>query len=202
METLKKNVLALVFDAATTYADWTNLIDVLAAEGKTTGSPTEANVNYTKLNNSRMRRWDKTFQLSQDDLKQLGKMKKNMAWLVLTESWCGDAAPSLPVMHKIAEASSFINFRVAQRDKHPELMEQFLTNGSKSIPKLIAFDPSSFKVLFTWGPRPEELTKMVTDYKETHGKITPEFREEIQKWYNANKGESIKKELMALLALE
>lgn len=202
METLKKNVLASVFDTAITYNEWAYLVDKLASEGKTTGSQTEANINYTKLNSSRMRRWHKTFQLSEEDLKKLGKLNKNMAWLVLTESWCGDAAPSLPVMNEIAEASLFIDFRVAQRDKHPELMEQFLTNGSKSIPKLIAFEPSSFKVLFTWGPRPEDLTKMVTEFKEIHGKITPEFREEIQKWYNANKGESIKKELMALLPLK
>ena len=202
METLKKNVLASVFDAAVTYSDWANLVDMLATEGRTTGSQTEANINYTKLNSSRMRRWHKTFQLSEEDFKQLGKLNKSMAWLVLTESWCGDAAPSLPVMNKIVESSQYIDFKVAERDKSPELIELFLTNGSKSIPKLIAFDQSSFEVLFTWGPRPEALTKMVTEFKEIHGKITPEFREEIQKWYNSNKGESIKRELLALLPLK
>ena len=70
----------------------------------------------------------------------MSQLKDNFTLLVLAEGWCGDAAQILPVINKIAEYSSLIDLKVVCRDENPELMDQFLTNGSKSIPKVIIID--------------------------------------------------------------
>ena len=92
-----------------------------------------------------------------------------MTWLVITESWCGDASPSLPVMNKIAELSSHLELRIVLRDEHPELMDVFLTNGARSIPKLIVLDGNTNDVLGEWGPRSPKATEMVMDEKKRYG---------------------------------
>ena len=79
------------------------------------------------------------------------------------------------------------------------LMNQFLTNGSKSIPKLIAIDDSTDRVVHTWGPRPSTATEMVKDYKDVHGSLDAAFKEELQIWYNKDKGKTIEQDLIELL---
>jgi thiol-disulfide isomerase/thioredoxin len=147
-----------------------------------------------------MKRWDKTVKVSEEIEKRIAKFNQKITWLVLTESWCGDAAHLMPVMNKIAELNENIDFKVILRDKNDELMNQFLTNGSKSIPKLIVIDNETGDVLNSYGPRPNEATKMVSDYKNDHGKLTLEFKEDLQRWYNKDKGQSTLKDLTAMLS--
>ena len=149
-----------------------------------------------------MKRWDKTFKVPDDLTDGIRSIDRKINWLVLTESWCGDAAPSIPVMNKIAEINPMIQLKIISRDENPDLMDRFRTNGSLSIPKLIAFEESTGQIIGDWGPRPSTASDMVESYKEEHGKLTADFREDLQRWYNANKGEEIFSELMALLALE
>jgi hypothetical protein len=46
-------------------------------------------------------------------------------------------------MNKIAKLNDNIDLKVVLRDQNKELMNQFLTNGNKSIPKLIMIDDES-----------------------------------------------------------
>jgi hypothetical protein len=124
-----------------------------------------------------------------------------VTWLVLTESWCGDAAHVIPVINKIAELSDHIDLKLVYRDENEALMNAFLTNGSRSIPKLIMIDSHSGEVLDTFGPRPSEATQLVLDYKAKHGVLTPEFKEELQHWYNTDKGQNTIEDLIQLLNL-
>ena len=78
-------------------------------------------------------------------------------------------------------------------------MNLFLTNGGKAIPILIILDSESLEVLHVWGPRPKTATLMVEAYKKEHGSLSPEFKEELQKWYNQDKGQSILADLTELL---
>ena len=78
-------------------------------------------------------------------------------------------------------------------------MNQFLTNGGQSIPKLILIDNATNEVVNTFGPRPSEATKLVLDYKAKHGKLTPEFKEDLQGWYNKDKGQNAISNLVSLL---
>ena len=107
-----------------------------------------------------MKRLDKTSKLSQETIVALKSIDAPVTWLVLTEGWCGDAAQSLPIINKIASESTQITLKIILRDDHEELMNHFLTNGGKSIPKLIALNAKN-EVLNTWGPRPTVATKMV-----------------------------------------
>jgi hypothetical protein len=147
-----------------------------------------------------MKRWDKTIKVPQDIQDRISQFNEKITWLVLTESWCGDAAHLLPVMNKITELNDNINFRVVLRDENEDLMNLFLTNGSKSIPKLIMIDAETGNVLNSYGSRPDEATKMVNEYKANHGKLTPEFKEDLQRWYNKDKGQNILKDLTEKLS--
>ena len=166
----------------------------------TTGhDKTEDMVNYTMLNDRRMKRWDKTLKISDEIKDKVANFNGNITWLVITESWCGDAAHIVPAVNKIAELSENIDLKLVLRDDNDELMSQFLTNGGKAIAKLIMIDNTSGEVLNTFGPRPSEATKMVNDYKAEHGGLTAEFKEDLQLWYNKDKGQSTISDLMLLL---
>lgn len=182
------------------YEDYRNLVRDLVEKESTSGNDkTEALVNYTMLNDRRMKRWDKTIKLSEDLKERISNFKGNVTWLVITESWCGDAAHVVPVLNKIAEQSENIDFKLVFRDENPELMDQFLTNGGRAIAKLIMIDNATGEVLNTFGPRPSEATQMVIDYKTKHGSLTPEFKEDLQVWYNKNKGQNIVDDILAML---
>jgi hypothetical protein len=105
----------------------------------------------------------------------------------------------MPVMNKIAKLNDNIDLKVVLRDQNKELMNQFLTNGNKSIPKLHLIDNQSDEVVNSYGPRPTDATKLVNEYKSKHGKLTPEFKEGLQKWYNKDKGQNTINDLVALL---
>lgn len=147
----------------------------------------------------RMKRWDKTLKVSEETKESIKNTKRNATWLVITESWCGDAAHILPAINRVASLNENINLKIVLRDENLELMDAFLTNGSRSIPKLIMIDNVTEEVINTYGPRPNELTKMVADYKEEHGKLTDEFKEDIQKWYNKDKGQAIINDLKGIM---
>jgi len=181
------------------YKDFKNLVNNLIDKGQSTGhTQNEDMLHYSKLSVRRMKRWDKTFKLSDSDKNFFENISKPKTFLVLAEGWCGDAAHALPIINTIAEASPNIELKIVLRDDNDELMQEFLTNGGKAIPKLIALDDDN-NVLFTWGPRPTEATEMVKAYKDKHGQLTPEFKEDLQKWYNKDKGQSTVKDIRTQL---
>lgn len=184
-----------------TYADYRILVAKHAASFTSTGhTQSEALSNYTVLNDKRMKRWDKTLRFTQDQELQIKTFDRPLNWLVLSESWCGDAPPALAVMSRIAELQPAINFKIILRDDHPQLMDAFLTNGAMSIPKLIVQDALTQKILTAWGSRSAAAQKLVDDHKAQYGKIKPSFKEELQLWYNKDKGMSILSELLVILS--
>lgn len=191
-ESLKKSM---------SYLDYRDLVTNLVENESTTGAEkTEALVNYTLLNDRRMKRWDKTVKMSEEVIETVKNYKSEVTWLVLTESWCGDAAHVMPVMNKLAELNEHIDLRVVLRDENDDLMNAFLTIGGKSIPKLIAIDNATGNVLDSYGPRPSAATVLVNDYKAKNGGLTPEFKEDLQRWYNKDKGQTTIQDLMEMLA--
>ena len=118
-------------------------------------------------------------------------------WLIITEGWCGDAAQNIPVIEKIAAACSGIETRYILRDENPELMDKVLTNGARSIPKLIAIDRKTENILGTWGPRPEAAQKLFAEQK-SNGVEKSAILENIQRWYLADRGRSLQHEIAEL----
>jgi thiol-disulfide isomerase/thioredoxin len=186
-------------EGSTSYQEYRELVSRHVSNGTSTGpNQTEALAQYTLLNDSRMRRLDKTTKIPDSILEKINDFKGSQTWLVLTESWCGDAAQTMPVMNKLAELNEGIDFRVVERDNNPELINAFLTNGAQSIPKLIVLDNNTNRIIGEWGPRPSTATDMVNSYKKEHGSLSPEFKQDLQVWYNKDKGVSVAEDLTKL----
>lgn len=182
------------------YAEFRGLVSKLLAEGKSTGhTQSEDYLNYSKLSERRMKRWDKVFKFTKEDELFFSNWKTPVTLLTIAEGWCGDAAHALPILNKIAMQNSHLELKIVLRDENEELMDQFLTNGGRAIPKVIALN-QNLEVLFTWGARPSAATQLVQAYKQEHGKLTPGFKEDLQKWYNKDKGQTIVKDIMAKLS--
>tara|TARA_R110002073_G_scaffold57778_4_gene146752 strand:+ start:173171 stop:173761 length:591 start_codon:yes stop_codon:yes gene_type:complete len=195
-----KNIIENSLVKGISYEAYRTLVSDLLAEGKATGdNQSEDYLNYSKLGNARMKRLDKKFQLSERASDKIRTSTKKLTWLVLTEGWCGDAAHALPILNKVAEESENIELKVVLRDENSALMDEFLTNGGKSIPKLIVLDAATHTVIDSWGPRPSEATKMVNEYKETHGSLDANFKEDLQVWYNKNNGANIEADILNLI---
>lgn len=194
-----KKIIQNSLEKAFSYSEYRDLVSDLIAQGKSTG-PNQSDdlLNYSKLNDKRMKRLDKTVKLTEETLAKIKDVKEPQTWLVLTEGWCGDAAQNLPVINKIAEENPNINLKLVLRDENLELMDEFLTNGGRSIPKLIALNKEN-EVINTWGPRPITATKMVVDYKEKHGSLDADFKTDLQVWYNKNKGENTQEDIVSML---
>lgn len=196
-----KTIIQSGIKKSMSYDAYLNLVKELVENRMTTGNEqTITLINYTKLNERRMRRWNKNLKISSTLKKKLLEFKLKVTWLVITESWCGDAAHILPVFNKIAAVNSNINYRVVLRDENPQLINAFLTFGSKAIPKLIVIDDTSGEVLETYGPRPSEASRYVSRFKANNGGLTDSFKTDLQHWYNNDKGKNIINDIIQLLS--
>ena len=186
-------------DNSMTFGEYVSLIDRLLADNQTTGTnQSESRVHYG-LNRQRMARLEKTINLDESVRKSISSNTRRQVWLILTEGWCGDAAQNIPAIEKVAAASDLIETRYILRDENRELMDEFLTEGARSIPKLIALDAETHDVLFTWGARPQAAQSLFKKRK-TEGVEKSVITEELQRWYNADRGVSVQRELAALVA--
>ena len=193
------NTIKQALENSFSYSEYRNEVTSLIAEGKSTGhTQTEDLLKYSELNETRMNRLEKTIQILDAVQHKLQNLDKNYIWLVLSEGWCGDAAQIVPIIHKMAEASDKIDLRIALRDDNDALMQQFLTNGGKAIPKLIVLDSVTLEVVFDWGPRPQGAKQLILDYKAAHGVVDETAKIELQKWYLHDKGISIQNEIVEM----
>ena len=87
--------------------------------------------------------------------------------------------------------------RVLLRDDNLEIMDLFLTNGGRAIPKTVLLD-EDFQVLGTWGPRPSEAMALVKRIKSDPA-IAHTYSQEVHKWYTQDKQQNIQAELAVLL---
>lgn len=197
-----KMVIAESLLKSHTYDEYRKIVSDLLHQGLSTGNEqSEDLTNYSKLNEVRMHRLDKTMEIDEAIIQQLLSLKGKYIWLVISEGWCGDAAQLLPIFNKMALISLNIKLKIVFRDENEELMNLFLTNGSKSIPKLLVLETESNKVLKNWGPRPNGATQLIKSYKEQYGKIDETAKTELQMWYLHNKGLSTQKEIMEMMHL-
>ncbi|MCU0448875.1 MAG: thioredoxin family protein [Bernardetiaceae bacterium] len=188
-----------LLDQALTYAQYRALVDQVVAQGRTTGpKQTEDLAAYTKQNLQRMKRLDKTTELRPEAARFMAQLRQNWYWLVLTEGWCGDAAQNLPVLEHLAGATGgHVRTRYLLRDEHPALMDAYLTNGSRSIPKLICLRADDLAELGTWGPRPRPAQALVDRYRAEKVPYT-EYNYHLQVWYNHDHGHALQAEIVEL----
>jgi hypothetical protein len=180
-----------------TYKQYRQLIDQLLSKNNTTGTnQSPFYIDYTRQNVERMKRAESLLTIP-SDISQ--RITKPYQFLVISEAWCGDASYTVPVMAGIANALSSVDLTIVLRDEHLEIMDKFLTNGGRSIAKLIIIDPATHLVVGDWGPRPEKAQEIVVEMKQRPDFNQKEMASALFKWYEADKGQSTVNEILELL---
>jgi hypothetical protein len=179
------------------FSDYLQLFDtILTAETPLALSYTDDQRHYVELNQKRQERWVKKGEMLPEAVELVQHLIEPQKWVLIAEPWCGDAAHLVVFIAKMAELNPKIDLDIQLRDRGSEI-DNYLTNGGKSIPLLIVRDATGTDLL-RWGPRPEpaqaiHLANLNSD------KTTEEKKVELQKWYNADKGVAVQKEIIGLL---
>ncbi len=77
-------------------------------------------------------------------------------------------------------------------------MDQYLTDGGRGIPKLIAFD-SNGSELFNWGPRPQALKQLRAAW-QGEGIEGAALSQKGVEWYDAGGWKEVESELIETIA--
>ena len=151
---------------------------------------------YLPLNRSRFNRIYKQFTPSALFIKRALQIKQETKWIIITEPWCGDAAQNVPILLKLIETIPNAKVHIELRDQS-ELIEQYLTNGGRSIPKLIIKDKNGHDLLM-WGPRPAAAQTLFKTLKAEGTELTA-LQKSLHGWYAENAGEAVQEEIYQLI---
>ena len=152
---------------------------------------------YVRLNYQRSQRVHRTYTVSDDLRALIANIAEPQRWLVLTEDWCGDSAQTIPYVAEMAALNPNVELRILQRDDHLDIMDQYLTDGKRSIPIVVAFDHQGYE-LFRWGPRPADAAALFQAEREA-GVPKAEIYKKLHLWYGRNRGQAVEAEFKALL---
>ena len=196
MELLKVN-----FKSATqlfSYSEYLTMVNTLAEQGVVTGDvQSEDKLATTKVNLHRIARLDKKAKLTPELEESIAQITANWTWYVIVEGWCGDASQSLAYIAKMADANPNIELKLLLRDDNPEIMNAYLTNGGKAIPKLICKNNETGEELGNWGPRPQNIQDQVNALKaEGPDVFKANFSKKLPLWYGKDKGKSVQEEFV------
>lgn len=154
-------------------------------------------LDYVKLNHSRLQRWLKKGEIKEELKTTIKSIDQKQTWYLITEPWCGDAAHSAPFVFLMTEENPNITLKVVLRDTPPFMIDDYLTDGGKSVPKLVIRDENE-NDLYVWGPRPTACHDLYLGLKNEGAEIEI-IKLELQKWYNKDKGVSIQDEFLKLI---
>ncbi|RYG14967.1 MAG: thioredoxin family protein [Chitinophagaceae bacterium] len=189
-----------IFDSGMNYSSYRELVHSLLLAGKTTGEDSsEAMLHYTKMNEQRMNRVEKTTVLTVDVLSAIANIKKPYKFLVITEGWCGDAAQIVPIINQIVSAApEKFSLKLVLRDQNLPLIDTHLTNGGRAIPVLLILDENNELALPKWGPRPAILQTLLSDWKQETSDMMV-LAERLHGWYAKDKTLATQTELVEVL---
>ena len=154
-------------------------------------------MEYYKLGVQRMSRMLKVYKPEEEQLQQLAGKNFKGKVLIISEAWCGDAGQTVPAVSLFFKGNNEV--RIAYRDKNPDLIDQFLTNGTKSIPIVVLLD-ENFNVINHWGPRPTYGTELLKKFKADPENYPKEqFYNDLQVYYSKNRGKDTIEEILSLL---
>jgi len=106
----------------------------------------------------------KTYQLPKDEHFFQGVKDKNIRVVVLAEVWCGHCMLNIPILLRLAEQTN-MEVRILPRDENLELMDQYLTNGNRTIPIFIFIDEQGHEIA-KWGPIAPRTKAFVDQHKD------------------------------------
>lgn len=152
---------------------------------------------YYELGVQRMQRVLKTFKREDADLQMLKSKGFNGKILIITESWCGDSSQSTPSIVEFFKGENEV--RIFYRDSDTTLIDQFLTDGTQSIPKVLLLD-ENFQVIGVWGPRTKYGIELLKKFKaDPENYPREQFYNDLQVYYAKNKGKDTITEILELL---
>ena len=121
--------------------------------------------------------------------------------LVISEAYCPDSVVVLPVLQKWVENHAHINLRILLRDENDDIMDHYLTNGARAIPKVVFFD-NEFTELGKWGHRPKPIQEYFERFREKikSGEIDKvDVHKKMRQMYSTDKGKTIIEEMKQIL---
>ena len=197
METAK--LIATILNEGSTYSDYFSEFQRYAEETdpESLDETARNQWDFIRLNLQRSIRVSKTYTPSDELREAVLQIDEPQIWMVLSENWCGDSAQILPQIAKIAELSEHIDLRILARDSHSDIMDEYLTKGKRSIPKLVAFTENG-KELFQWGPRPAEAVEIFAEGLAA-GEPKSAILAKLHGWYARNRGKAIEEEFIKAL---
>jgi hypothetical protein len=197
---MKRSIAKALFKSHS-YPEYRKLVTDLLKEEKSTGNEQSSELtNYSLLNETRMNRIEKTLKITPDNAQLLKSLKNEYIWMVISEGWSSDAAQLIPIFDKmVSESDGKIDMKIVLRDENEELMNLFLTNKAKSIPKLIVINKETGGALAHWGPRPKGAADLIDNYKKEQGTIDETVKTDLQLWYFYDKGLSTQSEVLDMM---
>jgi len=194
----KSSILGEKISSAFNYTDFKKYSEeiVNSLQSASLNDEEKSLFEYRKLNLARVNRVEKTYEPSNKIKEKFSNLRKQI-WLVITEDWCGDSAQNLPAIAKIASLNNNIGLKIVLRDDNLDLMDMYLTDGKRSIPKLIALD-ENLNEIFIWGPRPQKAQEYFDNLKN-QGLVKEEIIKEIHSWYAKDKCQSLENEFIELI---
>jgi hypothetical protein len=183
-----------------TYSEYIELTkSIIENPSPTAPYDNEKMLKYTEANLERMQRVSSNIAIDQKLYNLLNSVNEKWIWVIITEPWCGDAAQIVPALCAFADVNENIETKLILRDTNLDLIDAYLTNGGRSIPKLICVKAENLEEIGTWGPRPQEIQVIVDAFiSDTTTSFGQKVRQ-IHEWYDDNKSAALQEEFIALL---
>ena len=190
----------LLNEKSLSYEDYIKLTEeIVAGKNEDEIYKNEKMLNYTKDNLARMNNITSMLNIDKRLYNELQQMQEKQIWVCITEPWCGDASQIVPALYLIASCSANIEFRILLRDANEEVMNNYLTNGGKSIPKLIILNSDTLEEIDRWGPRPAVVQKIVQEQKDDTIISFGDKVRMIHSWYNENQSKDLQEEFITIV---
>jgi hypothetical protein len=127
------------------------------------------------INRDQFEHYTATAQLSKDDVvffSRIAELSRGPArMLVIAEAWCPDVYRGVPVFAKIAEAAG-ITMKVVGREDNPDIMNEFLMNGTARAVPVAVFYMRDHRYIAHWIERPAvghvEVARIKAEFAAAH----------------------------------
>jgi len=146
------------------------------------GISPQAFIDSMQKNKEAFISWYDQFAWSSEEEKEFFESlqyRDDIRCLILAADWCGDVVRNVPVVFRALEAAS-IDTEVLIMEQFPEVMDQFLTMGGRSVPIVIFADTGGY-VLGQWGPRPSDVQAHMIRFKEENpDREAPNYQDNLK----------------------
>lgn len=183
------------WDKAITFEEY---IQIAKQRLETPSNQQEADYKqYYELGLQRIDRTLKKYVADEEQLNLLNAKNFDGKILIISEAWCGDASATVPALIKFFEGHNEV--RIFLRDSDTSLINQFLTDGTQSIPKVLILD-NDFNIKNSWGPRPKFGKELLMKFKaDPEAYPREQFYNDLQIYYAKNRGKDAIQEIVELL---